>query len=333
MQSSQPVSSSPQVSRSRWTAVWTIGGGIVIGILVSWFGITSWKACLNTFFPVKEVDLSTLKPSTMPLYLASSTHSDVTTTAEGDQSQPNQAASPQTDLDDASKNALGSFGISTQPWMKSAEVFLPPNFDSQSTSFLVITGDGEGDGAKRVRVIRGKDSQFLLDEEFDICSGAEATSTKDYFVTQVSHSPCEAFSESTDTYYDWSGKQLVSIKHNSSASEFSFSTEKDSGNVSLTFSKKCSSEGVPYDQIWDKNEKVLLKTSITGLVIRNIFHKLPTPLEVSCGEYYGGNIVDPQIGWPSFDGRFITVDLTNDDSRMQAKIDVAAPEKVTLESK
>lgn len=339
MKSSQPVLYKKSVF--RWTALLIIAGGILMGIIISWFGVTSWRAYVDTFIPTPDLDLSTLKPSHQPLYLETPNNSTVTTSVGVKRMQEELS---QTGLDDTSRETLTNFGISPESWMRNIDLFTAPGNPRDGMSYLMIRGDIphlETDDWNMERVMITRVSQnsrgfkdILFNGEINPCSSVHATGTKDYFMMAKMDSPCEAFSESTDTYYDWFGNRLVSIEHNSRASNFSFGADNGSGDVSLTFSKKCSSEGVPYDQIWDKNEEhVLLKTSITGLVISNIFHQLPTPVEVSCGEFYGGNIVDPMIGAPSFDGRFITFDLTNVDSPMLAKIDITTPEKVTFESK
>jgi len=313
------VSSSQKMSVSAswswWTASLVIGGSVIVGIFLVGFVLVSWQSLQRMSFTALNDDkkISTSMTDQTP-----------------DQDQ-------KIVLDDTVKKILDDFGIyDIKPWMlQSVELFESPGRNLDHVKYLMIRGSVEE--GEKVLIYGsspyGGRPEVSFEEIFDTCSGASATSTEGYFVVDSYHSPCEAFVEREEIYYRWSGERVMTINRHSDNPSFSFYGSDILGGevkVGLTFSKGCPS---PMDDLSMRqgDEEVILKTSITGINVNNIFHKLPRPLEVSCAMGYGGMIWYPHIGYHNFDAEMITFNLTDELPKAFASIDVKNWEKVTFD--
>jgi len=316
---------SKRTLKFRWTPLLIMSGGIVLTIFFCWSTISSGQRFIDTFIVIRKAN-HTLFKSNQSEFLTDPGKMNPISIEQTSKPEQAQEMKPQIILDDSSKEMLKNFEVSPEPWMKSIEFFEAPD---KHMGYLLIRGAGSGRDDRAV--IYGTDPFHpILDEKIQYCWSVDATTTKDFFITSVMHSPCEADAGYWDIYYSWSGEPITTLYYTMNGSSFSFNNKQSTSTVELVFSKDCRDLNSDPNRFWLDD---IPKTLVTGIAVNEEVHNLPKPLEVRCASAYGGGVIDPAIGKPRFDGHYINFNLMRKSSEMQIKLDINSPENVSFNIK
>jgi len=203
-----------------------------------------------------------------------------------------------------------------EPWMDTAKIERFPYStiagNTSTVEFVVFsTLESYSTPAGNISVYRteGGDHFFpVYKETVGGCGSATyATSTFGFYV-HTEQSPCEAYGDIKELYFDLSASETLETRWHSDDSRLFYQLVNIGKDVTaeLVFDKDCTTAFKDLSmEHWDK-----AKVMLNGVMIGGVYHAFAAPRSVSCDSLYGdGGLISPTIGPPSFDGKMIYFQL------------------------